>query len=71
MADNPNIRGDGDRLRINVNQEHEVRYWSQKLGVTPEALRQAVKSVGPTASAVEQHLRKGSASSDWRQKSVG
>ena len=57
MADNPNIRGDGDRQRINVNQEHEVRYWSQKLGVTAEELRQAVKDVGPMAPAVEQRLK--------------
>ena len=57
MADNPNIRGDGDRQRINVDQEHEVRYWSQKLGVTAEELRTAVKDVGPMAAAVEQRLR--------------
>jgi uncharacterized protein DUF3606 len=71
MADNPSIRGDGDRQRINIDQEYEVRYWSQKLGVTPEALREAVKDVGPMASAVEQHLRKDSANGDWREKSVG
>jgi hypothetical protein len=61
MPDNPDIRGDGDRQRINVDQEHEVRYWSQKLGVTPEELRTAVKDVGPMAAAVEQRLggRKG------------
>jgi hypothetical protein len=57
MPDNPNIRGDGDRQRINVDQEHEVRYWSQKLGVTPEELRTAVRDVGPMAAAVEQRLR--------------
>ena len=57
MPDNPNLRGDGDRQRINVDQEHEVRYWSQKLGVTPEELRTAVKDVGPMAAAVEQRLR--------------
>ncbi|MGE5170294.1 MAG: DUF3606 domain-containing protein [Rudaea sp.] len=57
MADDPSIRGEGDRQRINVNQEHEVRYWSQKLGVTPEELRTAVKDVGPMAAAVEQRLR--------------
>jgi hypothetical protein len=57
MADNPSIRGDGDRQRINVNQEHEVRYWSQKLGVSAEELRHAVKDVGPMALAVEQRLK--------------
>jgi len=57
MADDPNNRGDGDRQRINVDQDHEVRYWSQKLGVTPDELRQAVRDVGPMAKAVEQRLR--------------
>ena len=46
MADNPNVRGDGDRLRINVNQDHEVRCWSQKFDVSPEELRQAVRDIG-------------------------
>lgn len=40
----------------NSDQEHEVRFWSQKLGVTPDELRQAVKDVGPMAAAVEQRL---------------
>jgi hypothetical protein len=71
MADNPNIRAPGDRQRINVNQEHEVRYWSQKLGVTPEQLREAVKDVGPMADAVEQHMRGRNAKGDWRDKSAG
>ena len=71
MSDNPGIAGDRDRLRINTEQEHEVRYWSQKLGVTSAQLRAAVKDVGPMASAVEAHLRKGSGNSNWREKSVG
>lgn len=71
MADNSNIHGDADRQRINVNQEHEVRHWSQKLCVTPEKLRQAVQHAGPIASDVERHLRKHSGNGDWRRKSVG
>ena len=57
MADNPGIRGQQDRSRINVNQEHEVRYWSEKLGITPDELKQAVEAVGPMADAVEQRVR--------------
>ena len=57
MADNPNVRGDGDRLRINVNQDHEVRCWSQKFDVSPEELRQAVRDIGTMASAVKDRLR--------------
>ena len=29
MPDNPNIRGDGDRQRINVDQPYEVKYWNE------------------------------------------
>jgi hypothetical protein len=57
MADNPSIRGQQARQRINVNQEHELRYWSEKLGVTPDELRQAVDAVGPMADDVEQRVR--------------
>ncbi|HJU22180.1 MAG TPA: DUF3606 domain-containing protein [Casimicrobiaceae bacterium] len=57
MPDNPTLRGDGDRQRINVDQPYEVKYWSEKLGVSPDELRRAVNDVGPMAGAVEQHLR--------------
>lgn len=57
MADNPAVRGQADRSRINVNQEHEVRYWSEKLGITADELRQIVGEVGPMADAVEQRAR--------------
>ena len=57
MADNPSLRGTQDRQRIDIHQEHEVRYWTQKLGVTPDELREAVEAVGPMADAVEQRVR--------------
>jgi len=57
MADNPATRGEPDRSRINVNQEHEVRYWSEKLGISADELREIVGEVGPMADAVEQRAR--------------
>ena len=57
MADDPNIRGGADRKRINVDQDYELRHWSEKFGVSPDELRRAVQAVGPMADAVEQHLR--------------
>ena len=57
MVDNPGMRGPRDRQRIDIHQEHEVRYWSDKLGVTPEQLRDAVEAVGPMVEAVEQRVR--------------
>ena len=57
MSDDLNKRGAQDRSRINVNEDHEVRYWTEKFGVSADALRNAVTTVGPSADAVEQHLR--------------
>jgi len=57
MADNTSARGQQDRLRINVNQEHEVRYWTEKFGISAEELRRVVGEVGPMADAVEQRVR--------------
>lgn len=58
MADDKTNAGASDRARINVNEDYELRDWSQRLGVTPEALREAVKAVGPSADAVRKHLGK-------------
>jgi hypothetical protein len=57
MADDPNIRGAGDRQRINVDQDYELRNWSRKFGVSEDELRRAVREVGPMADVVESHLR--------------
>jgi len=57
MADDTSARGQQDRSRINVNQEHEVRYWTEKFGISAEELRQAVGEVGVMADAVEQRVR--------------
>ena len=57
MADNTAARGQQDRSRINVNQEHEVRYWTEKFGISAEELRKVVGEVGPMADAVEQRVR--------------
>lgn len=58
MSDDLSKRGPQDRSRINVNEPHELRYWTQALGVSESQLRDAVKAVGPSATAVREHLRK-------------
>ena len=58
MTDNPHKRGQKDRIRINVEQFHEVQYWSRKFGCTTLELRKAVAEVGSSARAVEQELHK-------------
>lgn len=47
-----------DRLRINVNEDYELRDWSKKFGVTPEQLKAAVTKVGVMAVDVEKELKK-------------
>ena len=47
-----------DGARINVAQEHEVRYWSKKFGVSANELRSAVAEVGPMVKNVRDHLHR-------------
>lgn len=56
MADDKSNRGPADAARINVNEDHEVRYWTKALGVTEERLRSAVASAGVMAKDVRAHL---------------
>lgn len=56
MSDDLNNRGAQDRARINVNEPHEVAYWTKELGVTKERLQQLVKDAGTSAKAVRERL---------------
>ena len=58
MADNLQDRGPQDRNRINVNEEWELRYWTKELGLSPDELREAVKTAGTSVKAVREHLGK-------------
>lgn len=58
MSDDLKNRGGQDRLRINVHEEHEVRYWTQELGVSKEELERAVKTAGVMAADIRKHLGK-------------
>ena len=56
MPDDKKKPGGQDRTRINVNEEYEVRDWSNKFGVTQDELKKAVAKVGTSAEAVKKHL---------------
>jgi hypothetical protein len=58
MSDDLQNRGGQDRSRINVNEEHEVRYWTQELDVTAAQLEAAVRAAGVMAADVRKHLAK-------------
>jgi hypothetical protein len=56
MSDDLSKKGMQDRTRINTSEDHEVRYWSEKFGVSQERLKAAVQKVGNSVSAVEKEL---------------
>jgi hypothetical protein len=47
-----------DRIRINVHEGHELRYWSKKFGVSHDRLKAAVRRVGVMADDVARELGK-------------
>jgi Protein of unknown function (DUF3606) len=57
MSDDKSKVGSPDRDRINVHEAYEVQRWSKKFGVSADELKKAVQAVGPTAKAVEAHLK--------------
>lgn len=58
MADDLKQTGKSDDSRINVEQDHEVRYWSEKFGVSPNEIRQAVGDAGPMVTDVQRYLNR-------------
>jgi hypothetical protein len=58
MSDDLSKRGQQDRSRIAMQEEHEVRHWTQALGVTREELQATVDRVGNSAAAVREALSK-------------
>lgn len=46
MPDDLRNRGAQDRARINLNEPHEVKCWTQKWFITEEELRRAVARAG-------------------------
>ncbi|WP_394773094.1 DUF3606 domain-containing protein [Flavobacterium sp.] len=58
MSDDLSNRGSQDRSRINMNEPHEVYYWTEKFGVTKEDLQAAIDKAGTNSvQAVEEVLK--------------
>lgn len=58
MSDDLKNRGAADRVRINVNEDHEVRYWTKEFGISEEKLRETVARVGVMVADVRKALGK-------------
>jgi len=57
MSDDLNKKGFQDRSRINMNEDHEVAYWTEKFGVTKEELQKAIDRTGTnSADEIEKAL---------------
>lgn len=51
MSDDLSKKGVQDRSRINMNEPHEVSYWTDKFGVTKEELQKAIEKAGSNSVA--------------------
>lgn len=59
MSDRPiQFEIEQDRDRIDVSEEHECRFWTEKFGVTYAVLKAAVLKAGPRATDVRKYLGK-------------
>ncbi|WP_419341110.1 DUF3606 domain-containing protein [Achromobacter sp. PD1] len=58
MSDDLTNRGGQDRARINVNEDHELRYWTKELGVSEQRWKEAANAAGVSVEAVKKHLGK-------------
>lgn len=56
MSDDKNQRGPQDASRVALGEDYEVRYWSERFGVSRDRLEEAVRAVGNGADAVEAYL---------------
>jgi hypothetical protein len=57
MTDDRTKKGVQDPTRINISEDYELRYWSEKLGVTQGQVKAAVEKVGNSVLAVEKELK--------------
>jgi len=57
MPDDERKREPLDRSRIDLSKD-QIRYWTDKLGVSKAQLEDVVREVGSSADAVEAQLRR-------------
>jgi len=58
MSDDKTRTGGQDQTRINVDEDHELRAWSKKFGVSAQEVKNAVAAVGDDAARVQDYLRR-------------
>ncbi len=58
MADDPNKRGAGDRIRVAAGEDHEVRYFAEKHGITPDQARELIRQHGNDRATLDREAGK-------------
>ncbi|QHS57862.1 DUF3606 domain-containing protein [Mucilaginibacter sp. 14171R-50] len=58
MMDSKQNVGSPDRDRINVNEDYELQYWSEKFNISRDELKEAVKAAGTSVKDVQAYLNK-------------
>ncbi len=56
--DDKNKKGPQDASRVNVNEDYELQYWSERFNITRDELKKAVAEAGPSVSALEEFLKR-------------
>src|SRR5262245_7107774 len=56
MADNFKNGGAPDRSRVSIDDQHEVRYWTETIGCSKDELTAAVARVGNSSEAVRREV---------------
>ena len=56
MTDSLTRREQPDRSKINMNEDHEVHYWTKHLKIAKEELPKVIDKVGNSAAAVRKEL---------------
>lgn len=58
MSDDRTRRGPQDRSRINTSEDYEIRYWTETLGVSADALKRLVSQHGNSVEKARKALGK-------------
>lgn len=56
MSDNKDLQDYRDRQRVSGEQDYEVNYLADELGVSGEQVKQAIAEVGNDRTKIEEYL---------------
>ena len=59
MADKKDIQDGRDRDSVSGSDDYEVRYFAEKMNVSAEEVKKAIKEVGNNREKLEEYFRSG------------